>query len=594
MKTELQSNVLTASTVRKVLPTCLVYTLVQSMTFMVDPILSGHVLGSNAVAAVALGLPIIGLMISFSAMILQGGFLKMLSSMGRGEMEDYQRIFSITITFTLIVDLIFLAICLFRTDSVLMLTGALKASPEAVAMGRLYIRTACWMILLFGLGTVLQLVMTSFGYQAFTALASCTCVAVNIVASIIFMSALKGDYRIAGLGIGSALGTLAQTLVAYLSMRHKKVSVKYRICLPNKKNILAALDMLRLGFPASADNMIDSICGSVVNNIILSAFTGGTSVLALVTIVKTILSLVRTVGRGVFTATEPVVGILHGSRDNEGIKKVFHTSLRIGLVYASALAAILIALQTPLLRFYNISGNPNARTGLIMIAISGLLYVISYVFNSIYEATGRVSLALLVAVIPDSILYPLFIPVLSRIFGITGIWMAMGYSFIPFFIVFYLVFVVINRKFPVPLERLLVLKKQERSTELDVSIPTDAENISFVSEEIQNFYLKHGAPTRVAYLCALCMEEIAADYLAHRAESGTSGKKSYMDIKAFHDSDKIEIVLRNYDEPYNPLVFEADEENFSKIGVTMVQNISKEINYSYAFHLNVVTAVIET
>lgn len=145
MKTELQSNVLTTSTVRKVLPTCLVYTLVQSMTFMVDPILSGHVLGSNAVAAVALGLPIIGLMISFSAMILQGGFLKMLSSMGRGDMEDYQRIFSITITFTLIVDLIFLAICLFRTDSVLMLTGALKASPEAVAMGRLYIRTACWM-----------------------------------------------------------------------------------------------------------------------------------------------------------------------------------------------------------------------------------------------------------------------------------------------------------------------------------------------------------------------------------------------------------------------------------------------------------------
>ena len=128
LKTELQSNVLTASTVRKVLPSCLVFTLVQSMTFMVDPILSGHVLGSNAVAAVALGLPIIGLMISFSAMILQGGFLKMLSSMGRGDMEDYRRIASITIIFTLLVDLVFLAICLFCTDSVLMITGALKAS----------------------------------------------------------------------------------------------------------------------------------------------------------------------------------------------------------------------------------------------------------------------------------------------------------------------------------------------------------------------------------------------------------------------------------------------------------------------------------
>ena len=594
LKTELQSNVLTASTVRKVLPSCLVFTLVQSMTFMVDPIISGHFLGSNAVAAVALGMPLIGLMISFSAMILHGGFLKMLSSMGRCDMEDYRRIASITIIFTLLVDLVFLAICLFCTDSVLMITGALKASPEAVVMGRLYLRTACWMILLFGLGSALQLIMTSYGYQAYTALASCICVIVNVVASVIFMTILSGDYRIAGIGLGSALGTLAQTLVAYFSMRHKKISIKYRIYPPNKKNIADALDILRRGFPASADNMLDSICGSVVNNIILSVFTGGTAVLALVTIIKTILSLVRTVGRGVFTAGEPIIGILHGSRDNEGIKKVFHTCLRIGLVYASVLAAILIALQTPLLRFYNISDNPDGRTGLIMTAISGLVYVVIYVFDSIYEATGRLSLAMLFAVVPDSILYPLFIPVLSKHFGITGIWMAMGYAFIPFFIVFYLIFAVINRKFPVPLERLLALKKQECPTELDVSIPTDAENISFVSENIQKFYLEHGAPTRVAYLCALCMEEIAADYLAHRAESGTANEKSYMDIKAFHDSDKIEIVLRNYDEPYNPLVFETDKESFSKIGVTMVQRISKEIKYSYAFHLNVVSAVIKT
>ena len=200
--------------------------------------------------------------------------------------------------------------------------------------------------------------MTSYGYQAYTALASCICVIVNVVASVIFMTILSGDYRIAGIGLGSALGTLAQTLVAYFSMRHKKISIKYRIYPPNKKNIADALDILRRGFPASADNMLDSICGSVVNNIILSVFTGGTAVLALVTIIKTILSLVRTVGRGVFTAGEPIIGILHGSRDNEGIKKVFHTCLRIGLVYASVLAAILIALQTPLLRFYNTSDNP--------------------------------------------------------------------------------------------------------------------------------------------------------------------------------------------------------------------------------------------
>ena len=67
-----------------------------------------------------------------------------------------------------------------------------------------------------------------------------------------------------------------------------------------------------------------------------------------------------------------------------------------------------------------------------------------------------------------------------------------------------------------------------------------------------------------------------------------------MDIKVFRTGDMIQIILRNYDEPYNPLVFEQDEEGFSKIGVVMVQKISKEISYSYAYHLNVVSIVMES
>ena len=65
-----------------------------------------------------------------------------------------------------------------------------------------------------------------------------------------------------------------------------------------------------------------------------------------------------------------------------------------------------------------------------------------------------------------------------------------------------------------------------------------------------------------------------------------------MDIKAFRDEGKIELVLRNYDDPYNPLVFEREDESFSKIGVTMVQKISHDITYSYSYHLNVVSLTV--
>lgn len=577
------------------MPSCMVYALVQSMTFMVDTIVAGHYLGSDAVAAIALGMPIIGLMLSFTGMILQGGFLKLLAAMGRSDMDDYHRIFSLSLIFSFIVDVIFLAICIFGTDKVLMVAGAAKASEQAVSMGRLYIQTGCLMILFFCLGSLLQIVMATYGYQTDRMLCSVICVVVNVVSSMIFINILPEGYRIAGLGAGSALATFAQMATAWVLMTRRKIRVKFRFYQINKKNIVDSLDMIRRGIPSSVDNMIDSASGTIVNRIVLASFANGTAVLALVSIIKTLYSIVRTVGRGAFYSSEPLIGILSGGRDNEGIKKTFTAAIRIGVLYAAGMAALLILLKNPLLSFYHMSENTDAHTGVVMIAVSGILIVFSFVFNAVYESTGHLLLSLLVAVVPDSILYPMLIPVMSRSFGITGIWMAMGYNFIPFFIVFYLIFVIAGKgAFPVPLERLLALRSEKgRTVAMDVSIPTDAENVTFVSEKLQNFLLEHSTPKKTAYAAALCMEEIAADYLDHRNASKQTGKKAYMDIKAFRDEDKIELILRNYDEPYNPLVFEREEESFSKIGISMIQRIASDIIYSYTYHLNVVSVMVE-
>ncbi|MCR4589819.1 MAG: hypothetical protein K5668_03285 [Lachnospiraceae bacterium] len=595
MVTDLQANVLSANTVKKAVPSCLVYALVQSMTFMVDTIVAGHFLGTDAVAAIALGMPMIGLMLSFTGMILQGAFLKLLNAMGRNDMEDYDRIFSLALIFTIIVDCIFLALCLFQTDAVLGMGGAGKAELAAVTLGRLYVRTACLEILFFALGSLFQLVIATYGYQADRMICSVVCVIVNVITSVVLVMNLPAEISIAGLGIGSAMGTLAQLLMTCVMMKRRSISVKFRFCAVNRKNAVDSLDMLRRGFPSSVDNMLDSISGSVVNNIILASFAEGTAVLALVSIIKTIYNLVRTVGRGVFYSSEPLIGILNGGRDNEGIKKTFITALKLGTAYAAVLALIFIVIKTPLLSFYNIADNADANTGLILIAISGIVVVFPFAFNAVYESTGHLLLSLSVAVIPDSILYPLLIPFMGKAFGITGIWIAMGFSFIPFFILFYLIFALITGSFPVPLDRLLRLKvEKDRITELDVSVPVDAKDVTFVSEKLQRFMLENGVDRKAANKASLCTEEIAADYIEHRKSAKQNDKKAYMDIKVFRTGDMIQIILRNYDEPYNPLVFEQDKEGFSKIGVVMVQKISREISYSYAYHLNVVSIVMES
>ena len=71
-KNKLSSDFLSVTTVKKVMPPCIIYVFVQFMTFMIDAILAGHFLGTDAVAAVAIGMPVIGLMNSFTAMIMHG------------------------------------------------------------------------------------------------------------------------------------------------------------------------------------------------------------------------------------------------------------------------------------------------------------------------------------------------------------------------------------------------------------------------------------------------------------------------------------------------------------------------------------------
>lgn len=595
MTESFKTDFLSTSTIKKVMPSCLVYAFVQSMTFMVDTVLAGSFLEPDAVAAVAVGMPIIGLMISFSAMIMHGGYLMMLHSLGRSDMEGYNRIFSLILFFTIAVDLVFIGICFGATNFLAGISGGAKATEKVFEYGCLYIRTACLMILFFAIGSFFQLVCASFGYQTERLISSVINVVGNILVSILAINLLSEDYKIAGLGIGSAFGAFFQMISAFGFMLYRKVKVKFSFYAPDKRNFSILLECVHIGLPASIDGILDSASGSVVNNVILSSFANGSYVLALVAMIKTVFTLVRTVGSGILYASEALIGILHGERDNGGICSTFKTSLKLGFLYATVFALIIICFQQPILNFYELKNVADAKNGLILIALSGLLLILPFMMNSAYESTNHHLFAFLVASIPDSILYPLFVAAFGRKFGVTAVWISMGFSFVPFIIVYYSIFAIANRRLIVPLERFLLLEKYEnRKTALDVSIPANAVNISFVSEYLQNFFLKNNTPAKLAYISALCMEEIAADYIAHRSNTKKAEKETYMDIKAFRDEDKIEIILRNYDEPYDPLIVEdkGAEDNFSKIGIVMTQKIASEIHYSYAYHLNVVTVII--
>lgn len=124
---------------------------------------------------------------------------------------------------------------------------------------------------------------------------------------------------------------------------------------------------------------------------------------------------------------------------------------------------------------------------------------------------------------------------------------------------------------------------------LDISIHYSNSDVSGISERVHGFLKGEGASDRTAYICALCIEELAADMVGHTLAAAKAGSSSeLMDIKLFSDPESFKIVLRNIAKPYNPLDFEYDNGTFAKIGTFMAQELAGNITYNYVYKMNII------
>ena len=153
MSQKKQQDILSVNTALKTIPLGIVYAFSESLVFIIDTILAGHFLKEEAVAAITIALPVLVIMGSFTLMIIQGGYLKMLERMGKSDMDGYDRVYSLMIFLSIVVDLIFMGICFFVPDAVISLTGGANATAEVCALSRLYLRTSCLMLFFYIIGT---------------------------------------------------------------------------------------------------------------------------------------------------------------------------------------------------------------------------------------------------------------------------------------------------------------------------------------------------------------------------------------------------------------------------------------------------------
>lgn len=580
------SNRLIQKSITRVFPACFAATLAASVSLMMDSLLAGSLIGALSIAAVAIGNPVINILKALVQTISCGAAVQITVNTGRGDQKEINRAYSMGVFGTLALGVVAMLVCLTAAAPLVQLFGG-AADAEAARQAALYIVTCSVSIVFSSVNYYMGKVLAVYGCQKQVFLNALVSVAGNLVFSVLFVKLLPTEYGIAGLGIGTSIATVICCFVSFTIVRVKKLPLRLSL---KELRVKDAAEAIRLGVPSSGNNLADGIVSGIVNNIILAGFGGATTPLAVYTAVKAVFSFAQATCVGTAMATGPLFGLLYGARDKTGLCRTLREGYKVGLIFTVGWCAALAALLPLFARFYGMEGNGVMRTGvLVCMAFSPVLLALR-IMTQLFESTGKVTMGIAYSVIPDSVIYPLMLLVLMPRLGYTGIWLSLGGNGILFLLLMYLVRSLKNRTTKMSLDRMLCLDETIRDNvpKLDISIMATTEDTTAFLEQVHGFLKQEQVSERCAYITALCLEELAVDFVEHTQER-QSKKGEIVDIKLFSDEDTLRLVIRNASTPYDPLQFDREAENEHKIGIKLAQEFAQRIDYTYVFSLNIVT-----
>ncbi len=372
--------------------------------------------GANGITGLNLVLPIFAITYSIGAMIGIGSATKYALLKALGEKEEADKYFSNSFIFTLLFSLFFLMLGIFVPDVVLRLMGA---DDVIEAVTHSYMRV----ILCFSPFFMLNFTFTAFvrnDNAPKTAMAATLLSGVfNIIFDYILMFPL-------GLGmLGAALATGFSPVVSMsICMTHylsKKNSIRFELVLPSIKRFISACSLGVVAFVGEISNGIITI----VFNFILLNLVGNIAVAAYGVIANTALVGVAMLN-GVSQGLQPVASETYGKAEKKDLHKVHIYSLIAAMIIAMTLVVSVLIFAPVIIEAFN----SEKSDILAKYAISGIrIYFIGFIpasFNIItagfYSATGRGKESSLIAISRGIVAVIVFALILSRFFGVVGVW----------------------------------------------------------------------------------------------------------------------------------------------------------------------------
>ena len=557
----------------------------QLLSTLIDAIVVSNLIGPDAISAVNVSVPVLSVVGCFGVLLGVGGSIVAAKAMGLRNLDEANRVFSISLKATLVFGL-FVSMAGYLLAPTIV---GLVCPPES----RIYPLAASYlqiiligMVFMLGAFTLQSFVKTDGNPKLVMRAVVIGCI-VNLAFDIIFIKVF--DMGIAGSAWASVLSYMAAFAVCLLHFRMPRCSLRFHLNAPITNGLG---NISKEGAPLSVNSLLLGVCTYFINTIVLRmAGDDGMYVWSLCLQLFTIMQLVL---GGISTSIYAIGGLLAGERDMEGLGIL---TRRVLIYVCSVLAVIVVVMMAwpemlaSLFGGSRLADNPmtDVASPIRIYALLLVPYAVVAVLRSLYQIIGFRGMSMILSI--TQLLAMVICVWLLALVSPDMLWWGFPVSGIILLMVTVAFSWQKHRQQP-QLAMMTLIPQTAGGKSLNFSVRLTREDVRGALAEIKTFLKASQVSDSTIFNIRLCCEELLNNIIDYAVEKYKD--KHFADIHIRLTEAQVSVLLKDDGRPFNPVFKnkELREKNadtdYEHLGLRLVTGESSSIHYQYMYDQNMV------
>ena len=553
----------------------------------IDGLIISRCLGPVEMAAEGIVHPIYSIMGIISGLLAVGMQVRCAQMIGRGNLKDLSRFFSVTVYVGTAVSVLFMLLVLAFARPFAALLGASGNAADLLDPASKY---------LIGIGVgIPPLIMTAILAPAFQLDSGRRTVQTGALIEgaadvVLDLVAVKLGLGIIGVGFATAIASYLNLLYQYTHFLKKDRMLHFvRPDVP----IREFLQMLSNGGERALKRLMNTVRPVVLNMIIIAY--GGTAAMSALSVRNSFSNFVEIFGAGIASAVALLTGMYYGEVNEEAIEEVDSCGKRWIFVCCGSVCTLMLIFAPLIARLY-VSGDGELMrmvTFVIrMLALQNPLQALIANRIKYLQAIQRKRNMNLLIFAAQLVFVLLSAAVMGTLFGVYGILACFTVSdALSLAAVWF--FYLIKCRSHVPTRRDILNLPEEFYLHPGDVISLDIrgmEDVSLAAEQITLLCRGHKFDSKTAYYAALSFEELASNTVEYGFPQNRMAQP-IIDLRAVISGDVFVIRLRDncpqFDITKQIAVANAeDADMLHNIGIRTVSKVASDISYLHTFETN--------